>query len=116
MYRAALLVAVLVLAAACGSDGDNAAGTTAPTPTSTVSAGDAKSALETELSQGGGGGIVHHDSDVPKLIACQKDAATRSGWRCRVTPGKSGDSYLCTVEVDPQTKRATKTTCGRIDN
>ena len=117
VYRAALLLAVCVLAAGCGSDGEDAVDTTkAPTPTETVSAGDAKSALETELSQGGGGGIVHHDTDVPKNIICQKDAATKSGWRCRVTPSKSGESYLCIVEVDPQTKRATKVTCGRMDN
>jgi hypothetical protein len=116
MYRAALLIAVLALLSACGSDGDNAAGTTTTAATPTVSAGDAKSALETELSQGGGGGIVHHDTDVPKQITCQKDAAAKSGWRCRVTPSGSGESYLCMVEVDPQTKRATKTTCGVINN
>jgi hypothetical protein len=115
VYRVALLIAVFVLVAGCGSDGDDAAGPTT-TATATVSAADAKSALETELSQGGGGGIVHHDTDVPKAIVCEKDAGAKDGWRCTVTQSKSGESYICMVEVDPQTKRATKVTCGRIDN
>ena len=109
-----LLVGVLALAAGCGSDGDEGAAMT--TTTGTVSAADAAKALETEISEGGAGGIVHHEGDTPKQITCKKDADSPSGWRCTVTPSKSGESYICMIEVDPQTKRTTKTTCGRIDN
>jgi hypothetical protein len=107
-----LLIGVFVLAG-CGSDGDEGAATTT---TGTVSAADAAEALETELSEGGGGGIVHHEGDTPKQITCKKEAGSPSGWRCTVMPSKSGESYICMIEVDPQTKRTTKTTCGRIDN
>jgi hypothetical protein len=108
-----LLAAVIVLAPGCGSDGDEGAATTT---TGTVSAADAAEALKTELSEGGGGGIVHHEGDTPKQVTCEKDAGSPSGWRCTVTPSKGSESYLCMVEVDPQTKRTTKTTCARIDN
>jgi hypothetical protein len=110
MYRAALLIGILALAAACGSDGDETT-----RASETVSAADLESALETELSQGGGG-IVHHDTDEPKQITCKKESGSDSEWRCTVTPSKSGESYVCFVEVDPQTKRTTKATCGRVDN
>jgi hypothetical protein len=105
-----LLVAALVLTAGCGSD-DEGSGTTAET----VSAGEVETALEAELSQGGSG-IVQLETDEPKQITCEKDAGAPSGWRCTVTPSKGEESYLCLVEVDPQTKRTTKTTCARIDN
>ena len=112
-----LLFCVLTLAAGCGSDGDESAGTTTTTEaTTTVSAAEAEAALETELSEGGGGGIVHHEGDRPEQVTCKKDSGSSSGWRCTVTPSKSSESYLCMVEVDPQTKRTTKTTCARIDN
>jgi hypothetical protein len=110
-----LLVGVLALAAACGSDGDKGASTTTES-TATVSAAEAEAALRTELSEGGGGGIVHHEGDTPKLVTCKKEAASKSGWECTVTPSKSSESYLCMVEVNPPTKRTTKTTCARIDN
>jgi hypothetical protein len=110
MYRAALLIGILALAAACGSDGDDATRTS-----ETVSAADVESALETELSEGGGG-IVHHDTDKPSQITCKKESGSAAEWRCTVTPSKSGESYVCFVEVDPQTKRTTKATCGRVDN
>jgi hypothetical protein len=112
-----LLVGVLGLAAGCGSYGDEGGGTTTTTEAATtVSAADAEAALKTELSEGGGGGIVHHEGDTPKQVTCKKESGSPSGWRCTVTPSKSGESYLCMVEVDPQTKRTTKTTCARIDN
>jgi hypothetical protein len=110
VYRAALLIALLTLLTGCGSDGDEGAATTA-----TLSSGDVESAVRTELSQGGSG-IVELDNDPPKQVTCRKDAGTASGWRCTVTPSKSGEDYLCLVEVDPQTKRTTQTTCARIDN
>jgi hypothetical protein len=112
-----VLTGVLALTAGCGSYGDEGAGTTTSTTasTATVSAAEAESALKTELSEGGGG-IVHHETDTPTQVTCEKDAGSASGWRCTVTPSKSGESYLCMVEVDPQTKRTTKTSCARIDN
>lgn len=114
MYLTALLIAFLALVAGCGSDGEESAGTTLAT--GTTSAADAEKALETELSQGGGGGIVHLETDTPKQVTCEKDAGSPTGWRCTVTPSKTGESYLCMIEVDPQTKQITKTTCARIDN
>jgi hypothetical protein len=109
MYGAALLTFLLLVAAGCGSNGDEG------TPTSTVSAADVERALDNELMEGGGG-IVRHDSDTPRQITCEKDESSPSGWRCTVTPSKTGESYVCMVEVDPKTKRTTKTACGRIDN
>jgi hypothetical protein len=112
MYRAALFVALVVLAAACGSDDE---GTATATAGESVSAADVESALQTQLSQGDSG-VVHHDTDRPELISCVKDAGSPSGWRCTVTPSKGPESYLCMVEIDPQTKQITKSTCARIDN
>jgi hypothetical protein len=112
MYRAALFVALVVLAAGCGSDDE---GTATANTTEGFSAADVESALLTQVSQGGGG-VVHHDTDRPKQVTCVKDAGSPSGWRCTVTPSKGSESYLCMVEIDPQTKQITKSTCGRIDN
>lgn len=112
-----MLVGVLALAAGCGSDGDEGAGITTTTEaTGTVSAAEAEAALQTELSEGGGGGIVHHDSDKPRIVSCEKDSGSPSAWRCTVTPSKTAENYACMVEVDPQTRRTTKTTCVRVDN
>lgn len=112
MYRAALLVALVVLAAGCGSDDE---GTARETPAENLSAGEVESALTTQLSQGGSG-VVLLETDRPKQVTCVKDAGSPSGWRCTVTPSKGPQSYLCMVEIDPQTKQITKSTCGRIDN
>lgn len=108
MFRAALLIALIAIAAGCGSDGDEPAGTEA-------TAAEVESAVKSHLSQGGSG-IVRLDDEQPKQITCVKDAGSPAGWRCTVTPSKGGESYLCLVEVDPQTKRTTKITCGQIDN
>jgi hypothetical protein len=108
VYRAALFVALVVLAAGCGSDDEG-------TATETTSAADVESALETQLSESGGG-VVHHDTDRPKNITCVKDAGSPSGWRCTVTPSKGSESYICMIEIDPKTKQITKSSCGRIDN
>jgi hypothetical protein len=113
MYRAALLIGILALAAACGSDGDESVGTTRTTET--VSAADVESALGVELSQGGSG-IVNLERGKPQQVTCEKESGSAAEWRCTVTPSKSGESYVCFVEVDPQTKRTTKATCGRVDN
>jgi hypothetical protein len=110
MYRAALFVALVVLAA-CGSDDEG----TAPTATGSLSAADVESALQTQLSQGGSG-VVHLETDRPKQVNCVKDSGSPSGWRCTVTPSKGSESYLCMIEIDPQTKQITKSSCGRIDN
>jgi|Tabmets5t2r1_1033131.scaffolds.fasta_scaffold00092_2 hypothetical protein len=112
MYRAALFVALVVLAAACGSDDE---GTATATSSESLSAADVESALQTQLSQGGSG-VVHLETDRPKLVACVKDSGSPSGWRCTVTPSKGPESYLCMIEIDPNTKQITKSSCGRIDN
>jgi hypothetical protein len=109
--RAALLILLLALASGCGSDEDEGAGTT----TAGVTAADVESALMTRLSSGASG-IVRLDDDPPKQVTCVKDADSPSGWRCTVTPAKGQESHLCLIEVDPQTKQVTKTTCARIDN
>ncbi len=111
MYRAALLVALAVLAASCGS-GDEG---TATSTSEAISPAEVESALRTQLSQGGSG-VVQLESDTPKQVTCVKDAGSPSGWRCTVTPSKGPESYLCMVEIDPQTKQITKSTCARIDN
>jgi hypothetical protein len=112
VYRAALLVALVVLAAGCGSDDE---GTATATTAETLSAGEVESALTTQLSQGGSG-VVHLETDRPKQVTCVKDAGSPSGWRCTVTPAKGPESYLCMIEIDPQSKQITKSSCGRIDN
>jgi hypothetical protein len=108
MVRAALLIALVAIAAGCGSDDDEAAGTEA-------TAVEVESAVKSHLSQGGSG-IVRLEDEQPKQITCVKDAGSASGWRCTVTLSKGAESYLCIVEVDPQTKQTTKVTCARIDN
>ena len=113
MYRAAFLVALVVLAAGCGADDEGTATTTA---SESVSPGEVEGALETELAEGGGSGVVRLETDRPKQVTCVKDAGLPSGWRCTVTPSKGPESYLCMVEIDPQTKQITKSTCARIDN
>lgn len=85
------------------------------TTAETVSPAEVESALQTALSQGASG-VVQLETDRPKLVACTRDAGSPSGWRCTVTPGKGPESYLCQVEVDPQTKQVTKTNCARIEN
>lgn len=112
MYRSALLVALVVLSAGCGSDDEGTAPTSTP---EAISPAEVESALQTELSQGGSG-IVRHENDTPKQVTCVTDAGSPSGWRCTVTPSKAPESYLCMVEIDPQTKQITKSTCARIDN
>jgi hypothetical protein len=112
MYRAALFLALVVLAAGCGSDDE---GTATATTAESLTAGEVESALQTQLSQGGSG-VVRLETDTPKQVTCVKDAGSPSGWRCTVTPSKGGESYLCMVEIDPRTKQITKSTCARIDN
>jgi hypothetical protein len=107
--RAALFVALVVLAAGCGSDDEGNA------TAETLTAGEVESAVQTQLSQGGSG-VLRLETDRPKQVTCVKDAGSPSGWRCTVTPSKGAESYLCMVEIDPQTKQITKTTCARIDN
>jgi hypothetical protein len=105
------LAAVVILAAGCGSgsgsDDKNV---------STVSSGEVESSLLAKLSAGSGnGGVVELGTGPPKLVSCVKDAGRKNGWRCTVKP-TTGKNVLCLVEVDPQTKKARKTTCTRIDN
>jgi hypothetical protein len=111
VHHTVLLIALLALASGCGSDGDEGTG---PTDAG-VTAAEIESALMTRLASGGSG-VVHLDNEPPKQVTCVKDADSPSGWRCTVTPAKGPESYLCFVEIDPQTKQVTKTSCGRIDN
>jgi hypothetical protein len=110
VHRVVLLIALFALASGCGSDEDEGGDTTAG-----VSAAEAESALMTRLSSGGSG-VVELDVEPPKQVSCVKDADSPSGWRCAVTPANGPESYLCLIEIDPQTKQVTKTTCGQIDN
>jgi hypothetical protein len=111
VHHTVLFFALLALASGCGSDEDEGAGTT----DTGVTAAEVESALMTRLSSGGSG-VVQLDVEAPKQVTCVKDAGSPSGWRCTVTPAKGRESYLCLIEVDPQTKQVTKTSCGRIDN
>jgi hypothetical protein len=106
--RAALLVAFVLLAAGCGSDDEGAATTTTA---EAVSRAEVESALQADLGQGGSG-IVQHETE-PQIV-CGKD--TGPGWRCTVDPDKGRESYMCVVEVDPQTRKVTKRSCVRVDN
>jgi hypothetical protein len=108
VHHAALIIALLALASGCGSDED-------ADTTGSVTAVEAESALMTQLSSGGSG-VVQRDVEPPKQVTCVKDPDSPSGWRCTVTPAKGQESYLCFIEIDPQTKQVTKTSCGRIDN
>jgi hypothetical protein len=102
------LAVVVALLVGCGSGSDES--------TSTVSSGEVERSLLAGLSaDGGSGGIVDLGTDPPKLVTCVKDGGRKNGWRCTVTP-TTGKNVLCLVEVDPQTKKARKTTCTRIDN
>jgi hypothetical protein len=105
-----LLIALLALASACGSDEDEGASTTAG-----VTAAEVESTLMARLSSGRSG-VVELDAEPPKQVGCVKDADLPYAWRCTVTPAKGPESYLCLTEIDPQTKQVTKSTCGRIDN
>jgi hypothetical protein len=109
--RTALLIALLALASACGSDEDEGASTTA----AGVTAAEVESTLMARLSSGGSG-VVELDAEPPKQVTCVKDADLPSAWRCTVAPANGPESYLCLTEIDPQTKQVTKSTCGRIDN
>ena len=103
------LAAVVALVAGCGSGSDDESG-------STVSSGEVESSLLANLSAGSGnGGVVELGTGPPKLVSCVKDAGRQNGWRCTVKP-TTGKNVLCLVQVDPQTKKARKTTCTRIDN
>jgi hypothetical protein len=104
----AALAVVVALLVGCGSGSDES--------TSTVSSGEVERSLLAGLSaDGGSGGIVDLGTDPPKLVRCVKDGGRKNGWRCTVTP-TTGKNVLCLVEVDPQTKKAERTTCTRIDN
>jgi hypothetical protein len=110
--RGPLLVLLVALAAGCGSEDGQDAGTT--TRTTAVSAREAERALETELSQGGAGGVV--DLERPEQVLCVNDQGGGARWHCTVKPAKSGQGYVCDIEVDPKTKRSTKSSCTRVDN
>jgi hypothetical protein len=108
VYRTTLLVALVLLAAGCGSEDEGAA---TSTTAEAVSRAEVESALQVDLGQGGSG-IVQHETE-PQIV-CGKDAGP--GWRCTVTPSKGPESYTCVVEVDPQTHQVSKRSCARIDN
>jgi hypothetical protein len=110
MTRAALLIVLVLVAAGCGSEDGEDAGTT--THTTTVSAADAERALETELGKGGVGGVV--DLERPEQVLCVSEQGVGARWHCTVTPeGGGGKDYICDIEVDPGSKRSTKSSCAR---
>jgi hypothetical protein len=113
MIAAKRLPAVIWLAAALatarGSDDDSGEATAAGKR-------EAEQALTAELAAGGGGGIVQHEQDPPKQVICEREAGSRTGWRCTVTPSKGSETYVCLLELEPQTKTLTKNTCARVDN
>jgi hypothetical protein len=115
MTRATLVVFLVAIAAGCGSDSGQDAGTTTrtTTPTTTVSAADAERALETELGKSGGGGVV--DLERPEQVMCVSEKGGGARWHCTIKP-KGGRDYVCDVEVDPTSKRSTKSSCAAVDN
>jgi hypothetical protein len=115
MSRGSLLVVLVAIAAGCGSDDGQDAGTTTRTATrtTTVSAADAKRALQSELGQRGGGGVV--DLERPDQVMCVSETDGGARWHCTIKP-KGGRDYVCDVEVDPMSKRSTKSSCAAVDN
>jgi hypothetical protein len=112
MSRGPFLVLLVAIAAGCGSEDGQDAGTT--TRTTTVSAVDAERALETELGKGGGGGVV--DLERPEQVMCVSEKGGGARWHCTVRPANGGKDYICDIEVDPGSKRSTKSSCARVDN
>ena len=100
---AAVLLAILLLAASCGSDGDRAQ----------PSATDVEQSVKDQLSTEDQGRVVDLGAP-PKLVRCEKAANRQDGWRCTVTP-TTGKNVLCLVDVD-QAGKPVKTVCGPIDN
>ena len=128
MRTYALLGVALALglgAAGCGSDEEDASGTTTARVTTSgattpFSADDVEEAFAAELETGGGGdgGVVDLGTEPPKSITCEKDADARTRWRCRVTPGAgaAGGDVVCIVDVDETTRIVSRRSCGRIDS
>ena len=98
-----MLLAVLLLAAACGSNGNEGP----------PSASDVEQSVKNQISTGDQGRVVDLGMP-PKLVRCRKDGNRQNGWRCTVTP-TTGKNVLCLVDVD-KAGRPVKTVCGPIDN
>jgi hypothetical protein len=97
------LLAVLIAAPGCGSNGDEAQ----------PSATDVEQTVKDQLSTEGQGRVVDL-GEPPRLVRCTKDANRQNGWRCTVTP-TTGKNVLCLVDVD-RAGNPVKTVCGPIDN
>ena len=105
----AFAVLVAILASGCGSD--DSAAPPPPTGSEELSSEDIETAF---LADGASDGVVNHDGSPPKLVECEKGAATQE-WRCRISLA-GGDSRVCIITVDPVTRTVTERSCGRIDN
>ncbi len=119
---AAMLAAVALATAACGSDEDNSAGSgSVPTETTYVSpsgtetpfsADDVEEAFAAEVQTGR---AVDLEGNSPKSISCEKGKGPVL-WRCLLAPAKGGRTVLCVVTVDETTRKVSKRSCGPVDN
>lgn len=107
MHRLAVLTSLLVLAAGCGSDKDDAAGGS--------DADRVEAALRTQLAKGQvSGRVVDLGIDPPKAITCTEDPEREDGWRCTVTTGK-GRTMVCIVRAQSERRQPPAPVCGPID-
>ena len=118
----AMLAAVALATAACGSDEDGSAGSgSVPRETPHVttsgadtpfSADDVEEAFAAEFQTGR---AVDLDGNSPKSISCEKGKSPVL-WRCVLAPAKGGRTVVCVVTVDETTRTVSKRSCGPLDN
>lgn len=102
---ALLLTGLLLWAPACGSgDGDDEA-----------SAADVERSLRTDLLSSEGDRVVDLGTSPPKLVTCEKDPDSESGWRCTVTAA-SGRNIICIVQAEPESGDTVRRVCAPVDN
>lgn len=107
LRRLVVLTSLLVLAAGCGSDKDDAGGGS--------DAGRVEAVLRTQLAKGEvSGRVVDLGIDPPKAITCTEDPEREDGWRCSVTTGK-GRTMVCIVRAQSQRRQPPAPVCGPID-
>ena len=101
---APVLAAVLLCSASCGSSG----GDEGP------SAAAVEDSLRADLAAGGDR-VVDLGMSEPKVVTCEKDAGSETGWRCTVTTA-GGRNILCLVEADSESGRPSRRVCAPVDN